>query len=110
MGLRSHMRLFGRLVSDSQQLGLDALGEPFGAALPLLPAAVATPQAINRLLREHGTPASAGARLSQVELLDIQSISSNCNNVVVRVESEGPALPSTLFIKLPSTNLWTRLF
>lgn len=112
MGLGANIRLLGRLVSDSRQLAIDALAEPFGAALPLLPASVAKPKVLNRLLREQGTEASTGAEVSRVELLDIKSISSNCNNVVVRVESNGApsSVPSTLFIKLPSTNLWTRLF
>jgi hypothetical protein len=112
MGLETNLRLLGRLVADSNQLGIDAVAEPFGRALPLLPASVATPDALNRLLREHGTDAAAGAQVASVELSDIKSISSNCNNSVVRVEpSEMPSsLPSTLFVKLPSTQLWTRLF
>jgi hypothetical protein len=61
------------------------------------------------LLKEHGTNLAAGAEVRSVELLDIKSISSNCNNAVIRVES-GSTLPSTLFVKLPSAQLWTRLF
>jgi hypothetical protein len=112
MGLEANLRLLGRLVADSNQLGIDAVAEPFGHALPLLPASVATPDALNRLLREHGTDAAPDAQVDAVELLDIKSISSNCNNSVVRVApSEMPSsLPSTLFVKLPSTQLWTRLF
>ena len=112
MGLEANLRLLGRLVADSNQLGIDAVAEPFGRALPLLPASVATPDALNRLLREHGTDAAGGAQVASVELLDIKSISSNCNNSVVRVAPSGmpSSLPSTLFVKLPSTQLWTRLF
>ena len=112
MGLEANLRLLGRLIADSNQLGLDAVAEPFGRALPLLPASVATPESLNRLLREHGTDAAAGAQVASVELSDIKSISSNCNNSVVRVEPAPThsALPSTLFVKLPSTQLWTRLF
>jgi hypothetical protein len=112
MGLEANLRLLGRLVADSNQLGIDAVAEPFGRALPLLPASIATPDALNRLLREHGTEAAAGAQVASVELLDIKSISSNCNNSVVRVDqgATDSTLPSTLFVKLPSTQIWTRLF
>ena len=112
MGLEANLRLLGRLVADSNQLGIDAVAEPFGRALPLLPASIATPDALNRLLREHGTEAAAGAQVASVELLDIKSISSNCNNSVVRValSPSSSDLPSTLFVKLPSAQVWTRLF
>jgi hypothetical protein len=70
---------------------------------------VATADVLNCLLRAYGTDVAPGAEVSSVELLDIKSISSNCNNAVIRVES-GSTLPSTLFVKLPSAQLWTRLF
>jgi hypothetical protein len=113
MGLQANIRLFGRLLADSNQLTIDAVAEPFGRALPLTPDSVAKPQMLNRLLEEHGIGAALGAEVSAVELLDIKSISSNCNNSVVRIEqgaSDSTRLPSTLFVKLPSTQLWTRLF
>jgi hypothetical protein len=112
MGLQANIRLFGRLLADSNQLTIDAVAEPFGRALPLTPDSVAKPQTLNRLLEEHGIGAARGAEVSAVELLDIKSISSNCNNSVVRVEPSGAqsSLPPTLFVKLPSTQLWTRLF
>jgi hypothetical protein len=112
MGLQANIRLFGRLLADANQLTIDAVAEPFGRALPLTPDSVATPQMLNRLLEEHGIGAARGAEVSAVELLDIKSISSNCNNSVIRVETSGTSasLPSTLFVKLPSTQLWTRLF
>jgi hypothetical protein len=112
MGLQANIRLFGRLLADANQLTIDAVAEPFGRALPLTPDSVAKPQMLNRLLGEHGIGAARGAEVSAVELLDIKSISSNCNNSVVRVEPSGAqsSLPPTLFVKLPSTQLWTRLF
>jgi len=113
MGLQANIRLFRRLLTDSNQLTIDAVAEPFGRALPLTPDSVAKPKMLNRLLQEHGIGAARGAEVSAVELLDIKSISSNCNNSVVRVEqgrNDSTTLPSTLFVKLPSTQLWTRLF
>jgi len=103
------MGLLSRFIADSSRLGLDAVAERFGGALPLYPETVANPQKLNQLLREYGTNLAAGAEVESVDLLDIKSISSNCNNAVVRVESDGN-LPSTLFVKLPSAQLWTRLF
>jgi len=104
--------LLGRLIADSNRIGYDAVAEHLGGALPLFPASVARPDVLNLLLREHGMDAAANAQVSSVELLDIKSISSNCNNSIVRVECRATPsiLPSTLFVKLPSTQLWTRLF
>ncbi|UCH28490.1 MAG: phosphotransferase [Myxococcales bacterium] len=112
MSLQAQTRLLGRFMRDAQRLGFDAVAEPFGAALPLLPRSLARAEVLNRLLREHGIGLAANASVTSVELLDIKSISSNCNNVVIRVDSGSGqgSLPSTLFVKLPSTNLWTRLF
>jgi len=112
VGLTGSIGLLGRLVADSNRIGFDAVAEPFAGALPLLPASVAKPRVLNHLLKEHGTGAAAGAEVAAVELLDIKSISSNCNNSVVRIEqgTTDSTLPSTLFVKLPSTQLWTRLF
>jgi len=109
VGIVRSFGLLGRLVADSNRIGFDAVAEHLGGALPLSPASVAKPDALNRLLRDHGTDVAAGAEVAAVELLDIKSISSNCSNAVIRVES-GSTLPSTLFVKLPSAQLWTRLF
>jgi hypothetical protein len=109
MTFRANIRLLGRLARDTQRLGFDAVAERFGGALPMLPTSVARAETFDRLLRQHGVGRAADAKVSSVELLDIKSISSNCNNAVVRVESDGN-LPSTLFVKLPSAQLWTQLF
>ena len=112
VGLGHSIGLLGRLIANSNRIGYDAVAEHLGGALPLFPASVARPDVLNRLLREHGMDAAADAQVASVELLDIKSISSNCNNSVVRVKPRTPnsSLPSTFFVKLPSTQLWTRLF
>ena len=112
MSTNENLGLLGRVIGGVQRLGFDAVAEPFGGALPLAPASVAKTGALNRLLKDHGTDAVAGAQVTSVELLDIKSISSNCNNSVIRVETSGTSasLLPTLFVKLPSTQLWTRLF
>jgi hypothetical protein len=109
LGLGGSIGLIGRLVRDSNRIGYDAVAEHLGGALPLSPASVATADVLNGLLRGYGANVAPGAQVFSVELLDIKSISSNCNNAVIRVES-GSTLPSTLFVKLPSAQLWTRLF
>jgi hypothetical protein len=107
--MSNSVHLAARCISGCSRLGFDAVAETFARSLPLLPASAARPDVLNRLLKEHGTYVAAGAEASSVELLDIKSISSNCNNAVIRVESHS-SLPSTLFVKLPSAQLWTRLF
>lgn len=112
MGLKTSIGLFGRVIADSNRLGFDAMAEPFGGTLPLYPASLADPCRLNQLLREHHTDRAVGVEVSSVEQLDIKSISSNCNNSVVRVvpSASSADLPSTLFIKFPSAQIWTRLF
>jgi hypothetical protein len=92
------------------RVGADRICEPFGRALPSSPERVAQTSAVNRLFELYGVGRGKGASVSRVDLLDVTSISSNCNNVVIRVEAAESALPSTLFVKLPATNLWTRVF
>ena len=106
------MGLLGRVIADTNRIGFDAVAEHLGGALPLYPSSVATPKRLNQLLTEHGTNLASGAEVESVELLDIKSISSNCNNSVVRLTPSASSsdLPSTLFVKLPSAQLWTRLF
>jgi len=109
LGLRGSIGLIGRLVRDFNRIGYDAVAEQLGGALPLSPTSVATAGVLNRLLRAYGADVAPDAEVSSVELLDFKSISSNCNNAVIRLESSS-TLPSTLFVKLPSAQLWTRLF
>jgi len=106
------MGLLSRFIVDSSRLGFDAVAERFGGALPLYPETVANPQKLNQLLREYGTNLAAGAEVESVDLLDIKSISSNCNNSVIRLAPSASSsdLPSALFVKLPSAQLRTRLF
>jgi hypothetical protein len=101
--------LIQRLIADSNRIGFDAVAEHLGRALPLFPHSVAKPRELRRLLKRYGTERAVGAKVESVELLDIKSVSSNCNNAVLRIES-GSTLPPTLFVKLPSAQLWTRLF
>lgn len=70
MSLQAQTHLLGRFIRDAQRLGFDAVAEPFGAALPLLPRSVARPEVLNRLLREHGIGLAADASVTSVR--DVQ--------------------------------------
>ena len=84
-------------------------------ALPLSDERVAQPDFLNGLFGEYGLAEYRQLPvISKAQLLDTQSISSNCNNRVLAVEydgdHEGAELPATLFLKMPVTSLATRLF
>lgn len=98
-------------------VALDALGGPFGLALPRTPEALTHAETIDGLLALHrpvggaALPPVAGVRLPGVEFE-----SSNCRNFLVELEfagetdAEGGALPRTLYAKLPCQSLTTRVF
>jgi aminoglycoside phosphotransferase (APT) family kinase protein len=84
-----------------------------GQALPLSDELVARPETLNQLLNHYGLDDYRGLpRITSASLLDIQSISSNCNNRVVALEyaDQGSGAPATMFLKMPVRSLTTRLF
>jgi len=107
-----------RTVAKLARLSFDRLAEPFGGALPLSPERVATPAFLNRLFDAHAmVPQMPMGPVVGVRLLDIKSVSSNCNNFVIAIEQEANSsesaegsLPDRLFIKLPSPQILTRAF
>jgi len=66
MSMSETLGLLGRVIGGVRTLGFDALAEPFGGALPLAPASLAKPVALNRLLKDHGTEAAKGAQVTSV--------------------------------------------
>ena len=90
--------------------GRDALNP---GALPLSDERLVQPKVLQQLLREDGLGVyrQLGA-IESARLLDIQSISSNCNNRVLGLEyMEGAAAgPATMFLKMPVRSLATRFF
>ncbi|MCA9504689.1 MAG: phosphotransferase [Myxococcales bacterium] len=112
------LTLGGRALRALARLAADAAAEPFGAALPTTPEALARPEVIDALLRDHapeGTPRLPRVRAARLPGTDFES--SNCRNFLVEVEfdaaSEGEhdaALPRTLYAKLPCDDLGTRVF
>jgi hypothetical protein len=81
-------------------LGLDALREPLGGALPRPPEQLARPDVMAALL---------GAPVRSVSLPGVDFESSNCRNFLVEVEGADGAR-RTLYAKLPGRELATRVF
>jgi hypothetical protein len=108
----------------------DRISEPLGAALPLDPLRVSQPEFLNALLRSHAVdPQAARFRIARTRVLDVESVSSNCKNVVIALEHDvdhdhnhdhdhegqssgesSPPLPCSAFLKLPAPELLTRVF
>lgn len=93
-------------------IGIDAIRELLGSSLNFSADRFLQPRQFSEFINQHGVePLSQPVQLSEVSALDIESISSNCVNTVVRLSSEKDSeLPETLFVKLPSPSLVTRLF
>lgn len=110
----ARLALGARILGAAGRILADRVDEARGLALPRTPEQLARPQVLGALLRE-GAPADApalppprAARLPGVEFP-----SSNCRNFLVELEFEGgsdPALPRTLYAKLPGAGLPTRTF
>jgi len=103
-----------RLAGALGRIARDRVGEAFGHALPRTPEQLADPQVLDFLLANHAPP---GARplppVRRARLPGVRFESSNCTNFLVEVEFEGapdPALPRTLYAKLPAPQLATRAF
>jgi hypothetical protein len=92
----------------------DRLDETFGRALPHTPEQLADPQVLDELLAHHAPPGAP--RLPPVRRARLPGVrfeSSNCTNFLIEVEFAGgpdPALPRTLYAKLPARELATRAF
>ncbi len=108
----SKLKALSSALASTMRLAIDACLEWHPSTLPMAPEKVITPQYLNKLLAQSGcTPEARSARVQGVKVLDIQSVSSNCNNFIIEVDWETDAqMPSTLFLKLPCPELATRWF
>ncbi len=115
MQLRGGLALAASTALAASKILLDALREPFGAALPRTAAALAHAEVMDDLLRTHA-PAGAPAlpRVRSARLPGARFESSNCTNFLVELDFEansaGLAAPRSLYAKLPSDSLATRTF
>jgi hypothetical protein len=113
--LRGAALLASNLVGSAARIALDEVRRPFGAALPTTPEALARPEVVDALLRDARPPgAPPPARVRAVRLPGVDFESSNCRNFLIELEGEAAdgsaALPRTLYAKLPTRALATRLF
>jgi hypothetical protein len=91
----------------ASRLLLDAAREPLGAALPRTAGQLARPDVVNGLL-DGALPPVRDVRLPGVDFE-----SSNCRNFLIELEygeGEAAGAPRSLYAKLPSASLRTRLF
>jgi hypothetical protein len=92
------------------RIGVGALEEARGSALPRTPEQLATPAALNALLSRHAP--EGWAPLPEVRAARLPGVfleSSNCNYFLVELDLEAPG-PRTVFAKLPCPGLATRTF
>lgn len=103
-----------RLAGALGRIARDQVDEAFGRALPRTPEQLADPQVLDLLLAHHAPPGAPPLpRVRRARLTGVRFESSNCTNFLIEVEFEGgpdPALPRTLYAKLPAPGLATRLF
>lgn len=96
-------------------LSIDVLTFWHPQTLPLDSARLLTPDALTKLITQHAlNDRLKGASIIEITKLDIQSVSSNCNNIVFSVKWDEIGvdrdLPGSLFLKLPCKEFVTRLF
>lgn len=108
-------KLGHRSVRSLARIGLDAIGEACGRALPRTRAQISDPDCLNRLLADF--PPTSGERLPEIKGVRLPGVdfeSSNCINFLLEVEFADAALsselPRTLYVKLPCAELATRVF
>ena len=118
MSFRGTAALASNLLHAASQLALDGLRDPFGGALPQTPQELARADVVDGLLRRAapwGTPVLPTVEAVRLPGVDFES--SNCRNFLIELDyasdagnASDPALPRTLYAKLPTEALATRLF
>ncbi|WP_101757645.1 phosphotransferase [Oceanicoccus sp. KOV_DT_Chl] len=108
MAISQQLSVALTVIKQGLLLVRDAIGDITGRSLTYDSLRFIQPSHLNQRLRQHQ------ANISQSQLLNIASLSSNCNNSIVQIEQTNATLPKplpdTLFIKLPSPSLITRWF
>jgi aminoglycoside phosphotransferase (APT) family kinase protein len=103
-----------RLTGALGRIARDRVDETFGRALPRTPEQLADPRVLDFLLARHAPPGAPKLPpVRSARLPGVHFESSNCTNFLIEVEFAGgpdPALPRTLYAKLPPPQLATRAF
>ena len=104
--------LAGRSAAALGQIGIDAVSEAMGVALPRTREQLTRPATLDALLRKHPGPAGRRlARLKEVSLPAVDFESSNCTNFLIDLAFEGEGeKPRSAYVKLPCDELTTRVF
>ena len=112
MGFFKTLKVLALALSRLALMAKDSCLDLFGNDLDYRPAKFLQAQRLEDFLNRYTLlDLQQPVRLDQVTLLDIESISSNCKNVVVEIDAGTDSeLPTTLFIKLPAPSLLTRWF
>lgn len=105
MSILGQLTTGARFAGTAGRMGLDAISSP----LSFRPEKVTNLEHFNTLFRDYGTYQNQ-IDVTSIQTLDIKSVSSNCNNVVVSLSEARDQLPETLFIKLPCPEKLTRYF
>ncbi len=105
-------RIFASALRGGTRVAVDALGDVTGGGIPYKAAEVARPQTLTRFLNDGAlVEAARTVTVREVTPQPVPSISSNCvNQVLSVVHDAGPALPDSLFVKVPMPQLVTRWF
>lgn len=112
------------LLRGVWRIAKDAVGDLTGSSLPYDSELVVQPVQLSRMLdagalvdaakvlpQEGEKEGDGGAPVVAVEQQNIPSISSNCVNLILRVQQAGKTtLPASLFVKVPMPQLATRFF
>ncbi len=115
MKLRGPVALASSIARAAAQLLLDGAREPLGLSLPRTPEALTRAGTVDALLRDYApTGAPVLPRVAAARLAGVDFESSNCRNFLIELDyaerGTEAAAPRTLYAKLPSDSLATRLF
>ena len=112
MQLAGGLRLGANTARAVSNLLLDSVREPIGRALPRTAEQLARPDVVNALLRDFPPLGAARApRVRDVRLPGVDFESSNCRNFLLELDWEtGADGPRSLYAKLPTASLRTRVF
>ena len=95
-----------RVAGALGRIAGDRVDEAFGRALPRTPEQLADPRVLDELFANHAPPGAPRLpRVRRAHLPGVRFESSNCTNFLIEVEFAGgpdPALPRTLYAKLPA--------
>ena len=103
----------GALSRACASVGVDALAQPLGTALPLAPEPLTEPARFAALVRDAGIDSPFGdVTPERIRRTDVHAPSSNCVNSVLALDwrDESAGLPRSVFLKQPASDLATRLF